>query len=113
MITWASDQLPATTTWFTLRTLGQIPETVAFADSKGIKMSELRFYSQTSSADARKVQAGSLASMLDRTWRNFWGARLKDNMTPITVAGTLAEVLVNGDNTLFILASTMDDNYQF
>ncbi len=113
MITWTSDNLPATTTWFNLRTLGEIPKTLAFKNAQNVKVSELTFFNPTASDEARRIAAGALAASLDGQYRNFWGGGFKEGVTKAGAIGALTDVLVQADNTLFTIANAADGLYQF
>ena len=113
MATWTSDNLPATTTWFNLRTFGEIPNTLPFKDAENVTMGSLTFFNPTASDAALRTAAGSLAAQLDAEDRNFWGARFKQGVSRASAISALTDVLVQKTNTLSTLADKTDELYNF
>ena len=110
---WNVDNRAAGTTWFNARTLEQIDAAASFSEAKSIKMSEMTFWNALSSGEARRVQAGSLAAMMDNINRQFWFARYAHNADRATAIESIVATLLNQNKTLLDLAEVADQQYDF
>ena len=113
MSSWKPNNRAATTTWLTLRTLAQIPKDKVFKKTGTIKMNELLFWMQSSSVQMRKVQAGSLAIMIDNIFRDIRGAVYEEGFDNNKAIKKIKETLLDSEKTVSGLAKINDDIYHF
>jgi hypothetical protein len=111
MANWSKNNRACKTTWSTLRTLDQLNE--VFVEAGDLKIKELTFYNQTSSAGQRTSMARMLAVQLDNIFREIRGARYEDNIDGEKAIGSMVEVLTTSDATVASLAEECDVNYKF
>ena len=108
---WSRNHRAHKTTWTTLRLLEQSSK--AFPNSGGIKISQLGFWNNGDSADMRATKAMSLAAQLGNVFREIRGAQFEEGFNKAKANKSRADVLKNGDKTLFDLAEVADDCYLF
>jgi hypothetical protein len=110
---WTPNNRAATTTWLTLRTLAQIPKDEVFKNAGSRKMNQLLFWAKSSSGQIRKVQAESLAIMMDNVFRDIRGAVYEEGVDNSKAIDSIIETLLDSDKTISDLAGINDSIYLF
>ena len=113
MAEWSKNNKACKVTWFTLRVLNQIEESVPFPNAGTIKMDELTFYTHTGDVDLRKVMAKSLAITMDNHFRLIWGAEFEKGVKPEKALQDMIDTLLAEQKTVADLAAVNDKNYLF
>lgn len=113
MASWSRNNRAATTTWTTMKVLGQIPQNTVFKDAGAFRVDELTFWGQFPTEDMRTVQIGSLCTQIDNFFRDVRGASYEEGVTPEQALTNLRDALSNPDNTLADLAGINDASYLF
>ncbi len=113
MANWNPNNRASTTTWLTLRTLGQIPRDEVFKAAGSRKMNQLTYWAQSASGDIRKVQAAALAIQIDNVFRDIRGAQYEQGITNQTAVDNINETLLDKNKTIADLAEINDRNYLF
>jgi len=110
---WTHNNRAATTTWLTLRFLAQIPKDLVFAKAGTRTMQELLFWTNASSAQARRVAASGLIIEMDSIFRDIRGAQYENGKSLETAVNAIRDVLLNADKTVADLAVVNDEQYRF
>ena len=113
MPNWSTNNRSCTTTWTTLRIMGQISESLLFKDAGTERMNKLTFWSQSASSDIRQTQVRTLAIMMDNIFRMIRGAKYEEGINNQKAVSDIVNILVNADKTIAELAETNDKNYLF
>jgi hypothetical protein len=113
MADWNANHRACTTTWTTLRVLGQIRKTLTFDKAGAKTMEDLAFWQQTASADLRAVQARSLAISMDNIFVMLRGARYEEGADGPKATKDIVNTLLDAERTVADLAEVNDANYRF
>jgi hypothetical protein len=111
MADWTKNNRACTTTWTTLRVLDQNDK--VFNDSGNVKMSGLTFWNAAASADMRKLQATTLATQMDNTFRMIRKANFEAGVTKEAAIAAMIDILTTEDKTISDLAAAIDEKYLF
>lgn len=113
MADWNANNRACTTTWTTLRVMGQIPQDMVFNNAGDVKISELTYWGEMTSADMRQTQARTLAIMMDNIFRMIRGAKYEEGKTNQQAVEAIINTLLNGEKIVADLAEINDANYYF
>ena len=113
MAIWNANNRACTTTWTTLRVMGQIPQDMVFNDAGEVKINKFTFWGEMSSTDMKQTQARALAIMMDNIFRMIRGAKYEQGKTNQQAIEDITNTLVNGEKTIADLAEINDANYYF
>jgi len=113
MADWKANNRACTTTWTTLRVLGQIRKNLTFAKAGAKTMEDLAFWQQTASAELRAVQARSLAIAMDNIFVMLRGARYEEGSDGPTAVRDIVNTMLDAEQTVADLAAVNDANYRF
>jgi predicted GNAT superfamily acetyltransferase len=113
MADWNANHRACTTTWTTLRVLGQIRKNLTFEKAGAKTMEELAFWQQTASAELRAVQARSLAIAMDNIFVMLRGARYEAGSDGAKATRDIVNTLLDAGQTVADLAEVNDANYRF
>jgi len=111
MFEWSKNNRACTTTWSTLFVLDQNKST--FDKSATKKMSELLFWAQSASSDARSIQAKGIAIEIDNIFTLVRGATYEKDKTKEMAIDSIAAILIVESKTIKDLAEENDKNYLF
>jgi len=113
MADWNANNRACTTTWTTLRVLGQIRKNLTFAKAGAKTMEDLTFWQQTASSDLRAIQARSLAVAMDNIFVMLRGATYEENADGPKATRDIVNTLLDAQQTVADLAAVNDANYRF
>ena len=113
MSDWNSNNRACTTTWTTLRVLGQISKRRTFNTTGPLKMTELTFWASTGSGQARTTAAKTLSIQMHNVFTMLRGASLESGITQAKAIETMVGVLKDKDKTVADLAEMNDASYLF
>jgi hypothetical protein len=111
MADWSKNNRACKTTWFTLFVLDQSDK--AFKESEDIRMNELTFWNQSSSAEMRQSQARALCIQMHNNFTLIRKAKLENGVNKEKAIFDMCNVLMDESKTLKDLAAVIDDNYLF
>jgi len=113
MSVWNANNRACTTTWLTLRVMGQIPQDLVFRDTGQVKMNELMYWGELSSLDIKQTQARSLAVTMDNIFRMIRGAKYEEGKTNQQAITDITNTFLDAEKTIADLAEINDANYYF
>ena len=113
MADWNANNRACTTTWSTLRVLGQIRKNLTFPKAGAKTMDELTFWQQTASAELRAVHARSLAVAMDNIFVMLRGAHYETGSDGATAVRDIVNTMLDAEQTVADLAAVNDANYRF
>lgn len=111
MAEWSKNNRACKTTWFTLFVLDQSDK--SFKESGDIRMNELTFWNQSSSAEMHQSQARALCFQLHNNFTLIRKAKLEDGVDKEKAIADMFNVLMDESKTLKELAAVIDDDYLF
>ena len=111
MADWNKNNRACTTTWSTLRSLGQHKE--VFSKSGSLPMKQLTFWNSTATAQMKDLQAKTLARQIDNVFLKIRKAKYEGGVNTDRAIGDMASVMINGEKTVGELAAVIDDDYTF
>jgi len=111
MADWNKNNLAHTNTFLALRILAQTSKRFAAAGAQEID--DLAFWVVGDSASMRRAKAKSLAAQLHNMFVMVFGSRLEQGETKIGSIKFMADVLVDGTETVNVLADAADEKYDF
>jgi hypothetical protein len=111
MADWNSNNRACTTTWSTLKVLGQNNRT--FKKSGEITMKDLSFWNIAATPLMRKVQASTLATQIDNFFVMVRGATYEKNISKQAAVDAILSMLIDDAKTIAHLATVCDDQYKF
>ena len=111
MAEWKKNNRACTTTWTTLRVLGQ--NDLVFKDSGNVEMNKLTFWNQTTSSDLREIQARALAIQIDNIFRMIRKAEYEDGIDTENAIDSICDALTTEAMTISELAEVNDSLYLF
>jgi len=108
---WTKNNLACGATWTALLILDQNKR--AFPNSADVTIGTFKMWAPGESAKLRAVRARSLATMLDNIFVSLERADYEKDVDRPAAIDAMRDVLVDDEQTLTDLASTVDDNYSF
>lgn len=111
MAEWSKNNRACKTTWFTLFVLNQSDK--SFKESGDIKINELTFWNQSSSAEMRQSQARALCIQLHNNFTLIRRAKLEGGVDKEKAIGDMFNILMDDTKSLKELAAVVDNNYLF
>jgi hypothetical protein len=114
MSNWNNNNAAHVNMWAVLGLLTQ--HNVKFKPAGPLKMSDLKFWINTASAEMRTIMAGTIAAQIDRFFcdkKNGLSAKYEPEVTQAQAIAALQTALSNGTKTIEDLANIGDENYAF
>jgi hypothetical protein len=107
---WSNNNKACNKTWWWLAFLNQIDK--AFPAAENIKMSELTFWNETSSAEAREIEAEGLADMVIKGFR-LDGAVYEPDYNYASALLAMTKTLTDANKTVSQFAAVNDELFLF
>lgn len=111
MAEWNKNNLAHTNTFLALRILAHTNKKFRAAGAQKIR--SLALWVEGDSADMRRGKATSLATQLHNMFEDVFKATFEPGATKVASIKAMAQVLIDGDNTIQILADSADEKYDF
>jgi len=111
MAEWSNKNRACKTLWTSLLQMNQL--VTNFEDSGDLKMSDLTFFNNLSSADLRQQEASVIADQLDNIFRLGRGAKFEEGTDRAGAMDSMIQVLTDEDKLVKDLGEIVDGAYRF